>query len=60
VYYIKKQLIIPSVLLMVQCGALGGGLDSEGSPYFLTFFTMFPASLEARVTLLYLMSRVEM
>jgi len=54
------QLIIPSVLLMVQCGALGGGLDSEGSPYFLTFFTMFPASLEARVTLLYLMSRVEM
>ena len=42
----KKQLIIPAVLLMVQCVALGGGLDSEGSPYFLTFFTTFPASLE--------------
>ena len=45
-----KQLTILSVLVMVQCGALGRGLDNEGSPYFLIFFTTFPASLEARIT----------
>lgn len=44
---------------MVQCGALGGGLDAEGSPHVLIFFATL-LSLEARATFLCLASSVAM